>query len=109
MKKALSGKFKSKKSKETHHGEVYRMFKFVKALQILCVVWIIITTFGPHPIGLVQENGYIGCPRITVCAEDVRSMFFLAVRHNCEENSPRWLMDRLLFGCLTVSRILGGT
>lgn len=55
------------------------MFWFVKKVQLLCVAWIVITTFSPKPVGLLQKNGWIGCPRETVCAEEWRSTLFLAI------------------------------
>ena len=56
----------------------------IKLIAIGCVVWILITTFGPNaspigPIGLLDiANGTL-CPRVTVCAETWHALLLLGI------------------------------
>ena len=53
-------------------------------LCMFCVLWIVITTFAPEPIGQLQtspndEGSWWICPRRTVCAENLVTMVLLGI------------------------------
>ena len=54
----------------------------VKLVALGCIVFILITTFGPNygpiPVGLLNVNGTL-CPRVTVCAETWHAMLLLGI------------------------------
>ena len=65
------------------YEDAWRLVLFATCL--FCLVWIVVTTFGPEPVGLLQTraaNGttpaYTGlCPRVTVCAEEWYTLLLL--------------------------------
>jgi hypothetical protein len=50
----------------------------VKLVALGCVVWILLTTFGPIPVGLLKADGTL-CPRVTVCAETWHALLLLGI------------------------------
>jgi hypothetical protein len=50
----------------------------VKLMALCCVVWIVVTTFGPMPVGLLKPDGTL-CPRETVCAETWHALLLLGI------------------------------
>lgn len=66
--------------------------KFIFALCGFSLVWILITSFSPKPVGLLRKDNWI-CPRKTVCAEDWWSLALLAVsRSSAYFNYPLMMM-----------------
>lgn len=59
-------------------GSMDPFVKFMFALCIVTLVWIVITTFSPKPVGLLNKSKWI-CARPTVCAEDWWSLVLLAI------------------------------
>ena len=50
----------------------------ILGVSIACVVWIVIRTFSPKPVGSLNSDGWV-CPRYTVCAEEWWALVLLGI------------------------------
>lgn len=54
-------------------------FAFVFHVQLACVVYALVASFAPKPVGLLKKSGNIGCPRVTLCARDAAAMVLVGL------------------------------
>lgn len=40
-------------------------FAFVFHVQLACVVYALVASFAPKPVGLLKKSGHLGCPRVS--------------------------------------------
>ena len=74
-------------------GEMEPFTKFIFALCAVTLVWIVITTFSPKPVGLLRKDKWL-CPRPTVRAFSMRDRILV---ESCRSYWSRSVSPLFLF------------